>query len=998
MSHPNDLIPDPKTIINQMEVPGNPGIFILGSYENNVSILSQQTRAINLALSLESAGRLKFRNGNYKDIIVLGNGVAGKTAAAMFQRCHCNVKIIAPSDRPNPAKVSARFIHPYISEFPYWSDRNPFRLNQDDADLPVLTWSKGKARKVYDDLESQWRRITNNQPSGAKIEEINGKAVTILWESPANYHVVLENNSLHTAPIIIIAVGLGELPESNYWNNHEILRQTYPPAGKTWVFAGLGDSNITEIITLVAPQIESKPGYEWIIEKLAEKFKRSKPDEQEQCDGLLTIFAEIEKECATLNDLDASNRLKVFYQDILDFKKEEKFSRLENVYQSIKIAIDKRYDTPATRIVIVNPSGKEYASTTFPLNRLAFALILKCINELAENKKIKYEILSGRCAAELLDNKDYHVVKVTGNTLRWIASDYYNLRSRPESPLKSIRLGEDQISSHSREIEARNSLDQTRHRMWPFFGNIKRIISFCSCEDIEFSYSQDTGSSNHGDLISPLIAVFKLKNPTKNGGFVEIEMCYVPGYITGSGRQGKKPNEGFWISRYPITNGQYSEVISGNQNNNDSNNSDIENYPKTNISWLNALQFCKKLGVSLPTSNQWKFSWQHPCENPKRIFPWGNNEKLDRLSNVFNNKRSPEYGARYGICKVNCYEHASGPFGTVQQFGNILEWCIEDDGDDGKTDSGPFKSTPLRPLCGVSSLNLFSKSKSSDWAKPNQSHYATESPDVGFRVVWMGAVYGKTLEKVENNETYIKSDSWRLSKYESWLDGRKKIVEDKICDCRYTFSRLIENIKSISSVEIVLGTYNSSGFQGSKSESALASDAVGLENIVTNINKIRRRSRKNRRVKIKIFLGDQIRDKQSLPPSNTIRIFVGSGRVNTATVRALEWMVSVNALNPITPLDPKLDFIYCANNDVHDDGERSVLSVNKLPHHGPIIFSAGVGRGGTMASNKALGSILSGKRNDLLGANSLLVQSVDKSSDFKIIGKGIGNRYKKYKT
>ena len=80
---------------------------------------------------------------------------------------------------------------------------------------------------------------------------------------------------------------------------------------------------------------------------------------------------------------------------------------------------------------------------------------------------------------------------------------------------------------------------------------------------------------------------------------------------------------------------------------------------------------------------------------------------------------------------------------------------------------------------------------------------------------------------------------------------------------------------------------------------------------------------------------------------------------------------------------------------MHDDGELSVLSVNKLPRHGPIIFSAGVGREGTMASNKALGSILSGKRNDLLGANSLLVRFVRKSSDFKIIGKGIGNRYKK---
>lgn len=996
MSHPNDLIPDPKTIINQMELPGNPGIFILGSYENNVSILSQQTRAINLALSLESAGRLKTEGNIYKNIIVLGNGVAGKTAAAMFQRCHCNVKVIAPSDRPNPAKESARFIHPYISEFPYWSDRNPFRLNQDNADLPVLTWSKGKARKVYDDLESQWRRITNNQPSGARIEEINGKAVTILWESPANYHVVLENNSLHTAPIVIIAVGLGELPKNNYWNNSEILQQTYPPAGKTWVFAGLGDSNITEIITLVAPQIESKPGYEWIIEKLSETFNRSNEVDKTQVDKLLTKFADIEKECSTLKDLDASDKLKKFYNDILSFNNQHNYHLLKCVYDSIKERLDKHFNQTPISISIVNPTGKEYISTTFPLNRLAFALIIKYLNDGNSDHKIEYKFLSGRCAAELLDNKDHHVVKVTGNTPRWIVSDYYNLRTKPQSPLNSIRLGQDQISNYSREIEARNSLDQTRHRMWPFFGNIKRIISFCSGGDINFSVSEKKlWLNSDSNLISPLIAKFNFKDPTTKSPLVEIEMCYVPGYIPASGNSGEKLNEGFWISRYPITNGQYSKVISGNQNNNDSNDSNIENYPKTNISWLNALQFCKKLGVSLPTSNQWKVSWQHPYKKSEQKFPWGNNEEADRFSNIFKDKRSPEYGARYGICEVNCYEHASGPFGTVQQFGNILEWCIQDDGD---TESGSLKSTPMRPLCGVSSLIRTTESDLREWQRPKYSHYATEAPDVGFRVVWMGVV-GETIErKVEEIDEKIKSNSSQLQSYDSLLSAIKQRINNDIFKNTYSFRSLIKEIKHCSCVEIVLGTHNSSVFHGLKAQPALASDAVGLENIVTNINTINHRSRKTRPVTLKIILGDQINKEKSLPPLETIRIFVGSGRVNTATALALEELGKLKKLNPITPLDPKLDFIYCADGTDRDDGKFSALSVNKLPDHGPIIFSAGVGREGTMASNKALGSILSGKQNDLLGANSLLVEFFNNSPGFKIIGKGIGNKYEKYET
>ncbi len=49
----------PHALIQHMEVPGEPGVFVLGCFERRVTLYSQQVRALNLVHSLFAEGRLR---------------------------------------------------------------------------------------------------------------------------------------------------------------------------------------------------------------------------------------------------------------------------------------------------------------------------------------------------------------------------------------------------------------------------------------------------------------------------------------------------------------------------------------------------------------------------------------------------------------------------------------------------------------------------------------------------------------------------------------------------------------------------------------------------------------------------------------------------------------------------------------------------------------------------------------------------------------------------
>jgi serine/threonine-protein kinase len=82
------------------------------------------------------------------------------------------------------------------------------------------------------------------------------------------------------------------------------------------------------------------------------------------------------------------------------------------------------------------------------------------------------------------------------------------------------------------------------------------------------------------------------------------------------------------------------------------------------VSWEEAQAYCRWAGLCLPSEAQWEAAARG---TDGRRYPWGNAEPTPELAN---------YGGREsGTTPVGSYPKGAGPFGALDQAGNVWEWC-----------------------------------------------------------------------------------------------------------------------------------------------------------------------------------------------------------------------------------------------------------------------------------------------------------------------------------
>jgi formylglycine-generating enzyme required for sulfatase activity len=134
----------------------------------------------------------------------------------------------------------------------------------------------------------------------------------------------------------------------------------------------------------------------------------------------------------------------------------------------------------------------------------------------------------------------------------------------------------------------------------------------------------------------------------------------------------------FWLGETPVTNRQYGLFLEKTRHGEpqywrDARFSDPEQ-PVVGVSWHEAVRFCEWLSqesgreVQLPSEAQWEFAARG---TDGRIYPWGD-ESPD------------ETRACYGLdwqtdqpAAVGSKAGGRGPFGTLDQAGNVWEWCLD---------------------------------------------------------------------------------------------------------------------------------------------------------------------------------------------------------------------------------------------------------------------------------------------------------------------------------
>ncbi len=131
----------------------------------------------------------------------------------------------------------------------------------------------------------------------------------------------------------------------------------------------------------------------------------------------------------------------------------------------------------------------------------------------------------------------------------------------------------------------------------------------------------------------------------------------------------------FYIGKYPVTNEQYAAFVkaTGQAAPRHWKNGQIpagkENHPVVNVSWRDAVAFCRWLSqasgksLRLPTEAEWEKAARG---RDGRIYPWGNQPPTKELCN---------FGGNVGdTTPVGQYPAGASPCGALDMAGNVWEW------------------------------------------------------------------------------------------------------------------------------------------------------------------------------------------------------------------------------------------------------------------------------------------------------------------------------------
>jgi formylglycine-generating enzyme required for sulfatase activity len=133
--------------------------------------------------------------------------------------------------------------------------------------------------------------------------------------------------------------------------------------------------------------------------------------------------------------------------------------------------------------------------------------------------------------------------------------------------------------------------------------------------------------------------------------------------------------DSFLIDKYPVTNAQYYDFISGSGYRPSDTTRYLrhweygiykpgtEKYPVVYVSYDDIKAYAKWAGKRLPTQAEWQLAAQGP---DKRIWPWGNDFHATLCNNAFG-KSTP----------VDAFSKGASPFGVMDLVGNI--WQVTND-------------------------------------------------------------------------------------------------------------------------------------------------------------------------------------------------------------------------------------------------------------------------------------------------------------------------------
>lgn len=238
----------PQEIVHAALVTGTKRVFVLGCFEQRVTVYSQQVRALNLVDAILSQGLVRPNGGK---VAIVGGGVAGMTSAVAFSMAAPELGTLDLFElRPSTLdfqRNSRRFLHPHFYDWP-----NP-GWDQSDAGLPIMNWHAGPAGEVAKVLSAQFEQAR----STSKLAVHCDHKVTEIKSSEFGLVRVVTNtgtaaNRIYDVVVLAIGFGLERFlgsETSSYWTPTELSAPILANIADPLIFiSGNGDGGLVDFL------------------------------------------------------------------------------------------------------------------------------------------------------------------------------------------------------------------------------------------------------------------------------------------------------------------------------------------------------------------------------------------------------------------------------------------------------------------------------------------------------------------------------------------------------------------------------------------------------------------------------------------------------------------------------------------------------------------------------------------------------------------------------
>lgn len=246
----------PQEIVAKALVTGTKRVFVLGCFEQRVTVYSQQVRALNLVDAILSQGLVRLNGGR---VAIVGGGVAGMTAAVAFAKAAPDLgRLDLFERRPSTLEFqrnSRRFLHPHFYDWPAPGSDQP------DAGLPVMNWQAGPAGDVAKTLATEFELAVSNSKLTVFCEhEVTELKSTELGPVRVVTDIGTAANRIYDVVVLAIGFGIERFlgPEtSSYWTPTELSAPILANVPDPLIFiSGNGDGGLVDFLIAAFDSLE----------------------------------------------------------------------------------------------------------------------------------------------------------------------------------------------------------------------------------------------------------------------------------------------------------------------------------------------------------------------------------------------------------------------------------------------------------------------------------------------------------------------------------------------------------------------------------------------------------------------------------------------------------------------------------------------------------------------------------------------------------------------